>query len=192
MGKQSAGILMYRLRNDRLEILLVHPGGPFWAKKDLGAWSIPKGEFEDEDAAEAAKREFREETGVSIEGDMMPLTPQKQKGGKVVHAWALEGDLDPSNIRSNMFELEWPPKSGKIQLFPEIDKAEWFPVHTAIKKINKGQIGLIQGMFREHNRLQKLFPLSEVKTDNLKGKITKSSMSKRKRFLDANWPFEAA
>lgn len=166
MGKQSAGILMYRLRNDRLEILLVHPGGPFWAKKDLGAWSIPKGEFENEDAANAAKREFREETGVSIEGDMMPLTPQKQKGGKVVHAWAVEGDLDPNNIRSNMFELEWPPKSGKTRLFPEIDKAEWFPVHTAIKKINKGQVGLIDELIQKLDIKEQDYPESHEESES--------------------------
>lgn len=125
MSKQSSGILLYRQKNDQLEVLCVHPGGPFWKKKDLGAWSIPKGEFEDEDALLAAKREFEEETGIPIDGEMVALTPQKQKGGKVVYAWAVEGDLNPEDIRSNTFELEWPPKSGKRQQFPEIDKAEW-------------------------------------------------------------------
>ena len=143
MGKQSAGILLYRQKK-YLEVFLVHPGGPFWAKKDAGAWSIPKGEFEGEDPLLAAKREFLEEIGIAIEGEAMALVPQKQKGGKVVYAWAIEGDLSPSEIRSNMFELEWPPKSGKKQLFPEIDKAEWFPLQVAVQKINQGQVAFIQ------------------------------------------------
>jgi predicted NUDIX family NTP pyrophosphohydrolase len=144
MSKQSSGILLYRRKNERLEILLVHPGGPFWKKKDSGAWSIPKGEFEVEDALQAAKREFEEELGSPIEGEMVALKPRKQKGGKIVHAWAVEGDLDPQNIKSNTFELEWPPKSGKKQQFPEIDRAEWFPVSTALEKINQGQAAFIQ------------------------------------------------
>ena len=144
MSKQSSGILLYRRKNDRLEFLLVHPGGPFWKKKDAGAWSIPKGEFEDEDALQAAKREFEEEIGMPIEGQMVALEPQKQKGGKLVHAWALEGDLDPQNIKSNTFEMEWPPKSGKKQQFPEIDRAEWFPAPTALQKINQAQAAFIR------------------------------------------------
>lgn len=144
MSKQSSGILLYRRKNERLEILIVHPGGPFWKKKDSGAWSIPKGEFEVEDALQAAKREFEEELGSPIEGEMVALKPQKQKGGKIVHAWAVEGDLDPQKIKSNTFELEWPPKSGKTQQFPEIDRAEWFPVSTALEKINQGQAAFIQ------------------------------------------------
>ena len=140
---------MYRRRNDRLEFLLVHPGGPFWKKKDAGAWSIPKGEFEDEDALQAAKREFEEEIGIPIDGELFPLTPQKQKGGKVVHAWALEGELDPQNIKSNTFELEWPPKSGKKQQFPEIDRAEWFLAPTALQKINQGQAAFIQELIEK-------------------------------------------
>ncbi|MBC7237694.1 MAG: NUDIX domain-containing protein [Chloroflexi bacterium] len=144
MAKKSAGILMYRFRDDQLEFLLVHPGGPLWAKKDLGAWSIPKGEFEEEeDALAAAKREFLEETGVIVEGELIPLTPQRQKGGKIVYAWAVQGDLDVANIQSNLFELEWPPKSGRKKYFPEIDKAEWFPIEVAIQKINKGQAAFI-------------------------------------------------
>lgn len=135
---------MYRHKNDKLEVLLVHPGGPFWKKKDAGAWSIPKGEFEGEDALQAAKREFEEEIGMPIEGHLVALEPQKQKGGKVVHAWAVEGDLDPQEIKSNTFELEWPPKSGKKQQFPEIDRAEWFSVPTALQKINQGQAAFIQ------------------------------------------------
>lgn len=142
--KRSAGILLYRLRDNRLEVLLVHPGGPLWAKRDEGAWSIPKGEFEeDEDALTVAKREFFEETGVSVEGEFINLTPQKQKGGKTVFAWAIEGDLDTDAIRSNFFEMEWPPNSGQVQQFPEVDRAEWFPAEVALHKINPGQAGFI-------------------------------------------------
>jgi predicted NUDIX family NTP pyrophosphohydrolase len=143
MARRSAGILLYRRRNGQLEVLLVHPGGPFWAKKDLGAWSIPKGEYEGEEALAAAKREFEEETGSPIAGETLALRPQKQKGGKVIDAWAVEGDLNPQDIHSNTFEMEWPPKSGKIQSFAEIDKAEWFPVETALVKINPGQAAFI-------------------------------------------------
>ncbi|HZD58767.1 MAG TPA: NUDIX domain-containing protein [Anaerolineales bacterium] len=149
MNKESSGILLYRQKNDQLEILLVHPGGPFWKKKDLGAWSIPKGEFADEDPLSAAKREFEEEIGMPIDGEMIALTPQQQKAGKVVHAWAVEGDLNPEEIRSNTFEMEWPPKSGKKQAFPEIDRAEWFPVQTARKKINQGQVAFIQELIEK-------------------------------------------
>jgi len=151
MSKQSSGILLYRRKNDRLEFLLVHPGGPFWKKKDAGAWSIPKGEFDDEDALQAAKREFKEEIGLPIEGQVVALEPQKQKGGKLVYAWALEGDLDPRNIKSNTFEMEWPPKSGKKQQFPEIDRAEWFPAPTALQKINQGQAAFIQELIEKLN-----------------------------------------
>lgn len=149
MGKQSSGILLYRLKNKRLEVLLVHPGGPFWKKKDAGAWSIPKGEFEAEDALQAAKREFEEEIGMPVEGRFMALETQKQKGGKIVHAWAVEGDLDPQNIHSNTFEMEWPPKSGQNQQFPEIDRAEWFPVSAALEKINQGQAAFIQELVQK-------------------------------------------
>jgi predicted NUDIX family NTP pyrophosphohydrolase len=144
MGKQSAGILMYRRFNDLLEVLLVHPGGPFYINKDLGAWSIPKGEFTDEEKPkDAAIREFKEELGISPEGNMLELTPAIQKGGKKVYAWALEGTLDTQNITCNTFSMEWPPKSGIMKQFPEIDKAEWFPVRTAIAKINRAQIAFI-------------------------------------------------
>jgi predicted NUDIX family NTP pyrophosphohydrolase len=143
--KTSAGILMYRgaQANSPLEILLVHPGGPFWAKKDLGAWSIPKGEIDEEEPLEAARREFFEETGTTLAGDLLPLAPQKLKNGKNVYAWAVEGDLDPAGVASNTFELEWPPHSGKLQSFPEIDKAAWFSVQVAIQKINPGLAGFI-------------------------------------------------
>lgn len=145
MPKESAGLLLHRRAKGTIEVLLVHPGGPFWSKKDLGAWSIPKGEYsEGEDPLEAAKREFQEETGMTISGRFKPLTPIKQSGGKVVRAWAVEGDLDASAIKSNTFTIEWPPHSGKQQSFPEVDRAEWFPVETARKKILKGQLGLLE------------------------------------------------
>ena len=145
MAKQSAGILLYRIKSNDLEVFLVHPGGPFWAKKDEGAWSIPKGEFEDEeDPLAAAKREFEEETGLKISGEFIELHPVKQKSGKMVYAWAVEGDVDPLKIKSNEFEIEWPPKSGKMKSFPEIDKAAWFNLTEAKKKIITAQTGLIK------------------------------------------------
>src|SRR5690349_11502110 len=144
MAKQSAGILMYKLNRGSLEVFLVHPGGPFWTKKDLGAWTIPKGEFDNEDPAEAARREFFEETGIQVSGELLSLNPIKQKGGKTVLAWAVEGDVDPRAIQSNTFELEWPPKSGKKQLFPEVDRADWFPVQLALKKMNQAQVSFIE------------------------------------------------
>ena len=138
--KRSAGILLYRDRGGVIEVFLVHPGGPFWAKKDLGAWSLPKGEFaEGEDPLAAARRELEEETGFAIDGEFRPLRPLKQAGGKVVHAWAVEGDLDPSQLRSNTFTLEWPPKSGRMQTFPEVDRAAWFTIPEARQHILKGQ-----------------------------------------------------
>jgi len=144
MLKQSAGILLYRMNDNLLQVFLVHPGGPFFRKKDEGAWSIPKGEYLDgEEALAAAKREFEEETGQSVNGNFIKLTPVKQKSGKVVYAWAVEGDIDHTNIVSNLFEIEWPPKSGKKASFPEIDRAGWFDIETARVKINPGQVGLI-------------------------------------------------
>lgn len=144
MKKQSAGILLYRFRGKTVEVLLVHPGGPFWKNKDAGAWSIPKGEYDEtEDPLTAAIREFREETGEAIKGSFLPLSAVKQKSGKWVHAWALESDLDETKVRSNSFEMEWPPKSGKQQSFPEIDKAAWFSLKEAREKINPGQSGLL-------------------------------------------------
>jgi len=141
MKKQSAGILLYRKKNNSLEVLLAHPGGPLWAKKDEGVWTIPKGEFGDEEnPLEAAKREFREETGFDISGHFIELTPVRQKSGKLVYAWAVEGDLDVLKIVSNTFELEWPPKSGRKQSFPEIDRAQWFGIDTAKKKMNERQV----------------------------------------------------
>lgn len=141
--KVSAGILLYR-RREGLEVLLVHPGGPFWAKKDLGAWSIPKGEVaEGEEARATAVREFEEETGRAIEGHLEPLEAVRQAGGKIVHAWAVEGELEPEEIRSNTFTIEWPPRSGKQREFPEIDRAEWFALEQARRKILPGQLPLL-------------------------------------------------
>ncbi|HSE86710.1 MAG TPA: NUDIX domain-containing protein [Candidatus Binatia bacterium] len=143
--KESAGLLMYRLRNSTLEVFLVHPGGPYWVKKDLGAWSIPKGEFEGgENRLDAAKREFQEETGFRPEGNFVALKPIKQPGGKVVHAWALKGDFDAKTIVSNTFSMEWPPRSGKRQEFPEVDRAEWFTMDVAKEKILKCQVSLLE------------------------------------------------
>jgi predicted NUDIX family NTP pyrophosphohydrolase len=142
--KLSAGILLFRKRELTLQLFLVHPGGPFWRNKDSGAWSIPKGEYEQgEDALEAAKREFREETGIEADGEWLPLGEIKQPSGKWIAAWALEGDCSPSAVRSNMFRMEWPPKSGRQQEFPEIDRADWFSVNEAKKRIVKGQVGFI-------------------------------------------------
>lgn len=139
-NKESAGLILYRHRNGKLEVFLVHPGGPFWKKKDSGAWSIPKGGIAPgEDPQSAALREFEEETGMKIEGDLVPLKPVRQTGGKVVHAWATEGACDPASIRSNTFSIEWPPRSGKQREFPEIDRAGWFEIETARQKILKGQ-----------------------------------------------------
>ena len=145
MSKKSAGILLYRIKNKMLEVLLVHPGGPFWIKKDAGAWTIPKGELNvDEEPFDAAIREMKEETGIILKGNFIELTPVKQKGGKLVYAWAKEQDVDLSDIKSNEFEMEWPPKSGKKKLFPEIDKADWFDLKTAKEKMNAGQLPLIE------------------------------------------------
>lgn len=142
--KKSAGILLYRTINKKLEVLLVHPGGPFWKNKDEGSWSVPKGEFtDDEDALEAAKREFKEETGFTCNGNFLPLSTIKLKSGKTVYAWALQKDIDTSKIKSNEFEIEWPPKSGKQQRFPEIDKAQWFSPAEAKQKINAAQAAFI-------------------------------------------------
>lgn len=150
MGKQSSGILLYRWKVDKLELLLVHPGGPFWQSKDAGAWSIPKGEFtEDEDPLDAARREFEEEIGFQIRGDCLELSPIKQKGGKVVYAWACEGDLDPNDISSNSFELEWPPHSGQIKKFPEIDRGAWFTPSEAKNKINTRQVAFIDEILKK-------------------------------------------
>lgn len=143
MANQSAGILLYRRKQKTLEVLLVHPGGPFWQKKDLGAWTIPKGEFTTEEPLAAAKREFEEETGKALTGNFTALTPIRQKAGKMIFAWAVEGDIDVNTISSNTFVIEWPPKSGKRKEFPEIDRANWFRVEEAMTRINPAQIAFI-------------------------------------------------
>ena len=138
--RQSAGILLYRMRSGALEVFLVHPGGPYWASKDAGAWSIPKGEFEQgDDPLAAAKREFLEETGSPVDGVFVALTPLKQASGKLVHAWMVEGEVDAASLSSNMFSMEWPPRSGRQQQFPEVDKGAWYSIAVAREKILAGQ-----------------------------------------------------
>jgi len=149
MPKKSAGILLYRRTKAMPEVLLVHPGGPFWKNKDIGAWSVPKGEFtDDEKPLLAAIREFKEELGIAVSGDFIELLPQKQKSGKVVYTWALEQDADVDDILSNTFELEWPPRSGKMIEIPEVDKAGWFSTEEAKVKIIPGQIPIIENLER--------------------------------------------
>ncbi len=147
MSKQSAGLLIYRRSEDstdKVEVFLIHPGGPFWKNKDDGAWSIPKGEFEKgDDPLAVAQRELREETGFSVRGPFAKLVPIKQRGGKEVYAWAVEGDLDATTITSNSFTIEWPPRSGKLSEFPEVDRAAWFDLDEAAAKINQGQRALV-------------------------------------------------
>ena len=144
MPKKSAGLLMYRRRRGVPEVLLVHPGGPFWQKKDAGSWSVPKGEYmPGEDPLDAAKREFQEETSFKASGEFMPLTPRRQPSGKTITVWAFEGDCDASAIKSNTFLMEWPPRSGRQQEFPEVDRAGWFSISAAREKILKGQLGFL-------------------------------------------------
>jgi predicted NUDIX family NTP pyrophosphohydrolase len=150
MPKISAGLIMYRRCDEHLQVLLVHPGGPFWAKKDLGVWSIPKGEVRaGEEPFSTAKREFEEELGISATGDFVPLGTVTQKSGKAVHAWAFEGSCDPSALHSNTFSMEWPPRSGTQQRFPEVDQASFFSVNEAKEKLNAAQVELV-------NRLERL------------------------------------
>jgi predicted NUDIX family NTP pyrophosphohydrolase len=149
MPRKSAGILLYRKSNSGLEVFIVHPGGPFWKDRDAGAWTIPKGEFTDEDPLAAAQREFKEETSFDVAGDFQPLAPQTLKSGKVVYAWAVEGDIDASQVHSNLFEVEWPPRSGKRIQVPEVDCGGWFSVEDALKKINPAQAGFIRELL-EH------------------------------------------
>lgn len=151
MPRQSAGLLMYRRRQGQAEVLLVHPGGPFWMRKDLGAWSIPKGEFTEETPLEAAKREFQEETGFSAEGSFQPLETIRQAGGKIVHAWAVEGDCDAEAARSNSFTMEYPPRSGRMRTFPEVDRAAWFALAQARDKILRSQQPLLDQLERMLN-----------------------------------------
>jgi len=146
MAARSAGVILYRRSAGGLEVLLVHPGGPLWARRDAGAWSIPKGEYSDgEDPAAAARREFAEELGSPAPADFpIDLGDVRQRGGKLVHAWAAPGDLDASQIRSNTFTLEWPPRSGRIGEFPEVDRAQWFTLEQARERINPGQVPLLE------------------------------------------------
>ncbi len=147
MAKISAGILLFRRRPAGVEVLLVHPGGPFWAKKDLGAWSIPKGLMnEGEDPLQAAKREFLEETGTAIDWDFLELGAYRQLGGKTIVAYAQEGDFDPASLLSNMFSTEWPPHSGRVAEFPEVDKAAWYSIDEAMEKVTKGQKPIIAAL----------------------------------------------
>jgi predicted NUDIX family NTP pyrophosphohydrolase len=145
VAKRSAGILLYRIAGGGPEVLLVHPGGPFWARKDAGSWSIPKGEYADGEEPQAcALREFEEETGVGLPpGELLELGSVKQKGGKVVTAWAAQGDLDADSVRSNTFTMEWPPRSGRTAEFPEIDRAGWFGVEEAREKLVTAQAELV-------------------------------------------------
>ena len=145
MPRTSAGFLLYRLTDHGPEVLLVHPGGPFWTNKDAGAWSIPKGEYgDDEDPQAAARRELAEELGsLPALGEPIDLGEVKQPGGKIVHAWAAEGDFDPATLHSNTFEMQWPPRSGQMQEFPEVDRAEWFTPDEAREKINPAQAAFI-------------------------------------------------
>jgi predicted NUDIX family NTP pyrophosphohydrolase len=141
---------MFRFREGAVEVFLVHPGGPYWARKDLGAWSIPKGEpAPGEDPLVAACREFQEETGVAADGPFRPLAPVRQRGGKEVRAWAFAGDCDPSAIRSNTFALEWPPGSGRRAEFPEVDRAAWFALEEARRRILAGQVPLLEELARQ-------------------------------------------
>jgi predicted NUDIX family NTP pyrophosphohydrolase len=153
MPKTSAGLLLYRKKNGVLQVFLIHPGGPYFAKKDAGVWSIPKGEIDEgEDPLAAGQREFEEETGCRPEGNFIPLSPITQKGGKTVLAWAIEGDCDPGTIKSNTFTVEWPPRSGKMREFPEADRAGWFTIEEAKKKINPAQAALVEELVRQFDK----------------------------------------
>lgn len=153
MAKKTAGILLFRETRSELEVLLVHPGGPFWKNKDEGAWSIPKGMVDEgEDPFEAAKREFHEETGGMAAGDPITLEPLRQKSGKVLHVWAMRGAFDPAALKSNTFSTEWPPKSGRQQEFPEVDRAAWFSVEEAGRRILTGQAALLRELLAKLDR----------------------------------------
>ena len=145
MKKTSAGILLFRIRERRLEVLLVHAGGPYWSKKDRGAWFVPKGEVEtEEDLLVAARREFTEETTLAAQGELVPLGSVAHKSGKIVHAWAFQGDCDPMSVRSNTFKMEWPPRSGLIGEFPEVDRADFFDVANARNKMHRDEFELVE------------------------------------------------
>ncbi|HEY7765883.1 MAG TPA: NUDIX domain-containing protein [Aestuariivirgaceae bacterium] len=147
MPERSAGILVFRRKTSGVQVFLGHMGGPFWARKDDGAWTIPKGlRDEGEESLAAARREFEEETGIRVDGSFLDLGTFRQASGKIISAWAVEADFDAADIKSNVFELEWPPKSGKRQLFPEIDRGAWFDLATARKKIVKGQLPILEAV----------------------------------------------
>jgi predicted NUDIX family NTP pyrophosphohydrolase len=149
MTRTSAGLLPWRRRSGRLEVFRVHPGGPFWSNKDAHAWSVAKGEAEpNEDLLSAARREFAEETGLELPGTPVPLAPVRQASGKLVHVWAVEAEIDPAVIRSNAFPLEWPPRSGIVRQFPEVDRAAWFDLGAARSRIHKGQLALLDELAR--------------------------------------------
>jgi predicted NUDIX family NTP pyrophosphohydrolase len=156
--KRSAGLLLFRRAADRWEVLLVHPGGPLWAQKDKGAWSIPKGELaEDEDPLQGAIREVAEETGHHVTGEFIALNSLRQPGGKLVYAWAVEAGFDPAQLRSNTFSMEWPPRSGRQASFPEVDRAAWFGLDLARSKILAGQVGFLDALgslLADSNRLK--------------------------------------
>jgi predicted NUDIX family NTP pyrophosphohydrolase len=152
MPKQAAGILMYRRGASGLEVLLAHPGGPLWARKDSGSWTMPKGQFTDgELPLDAARREFEEEMGKAPTGNFQPLGTVKQPSGKVIHAWAAESDFDASKVKSNLFSMEWPPRSGRMGEFPEVDRAGWFPIEEACAKIIKGQTPFLERLLKITN-----------------------------------------
>ncbi len=191
MPKKSAGILAYRIRARLLQILLVHPGGPFWKNKDIGVWSIPKGEFtDDEEPLDAARREFKEELGLEIKGDFIPLAPIKQKGGKQVFAFAIENDVDTTNIVSNTISINWPPKSNRQIVVPEVDKAEWVNIIDAAEKIIPAQVALIDDLlgkvFRITNeQLEKVKILSNIiKQRRLINFYYQSNEGRKDKFLD--------
>jgi predicted NUDIX family NTP pyrophosphohydrolase len=147
MKKASAGLLLFRRTASGVEVLLVHPGGPYWARKDLGAWSIPKGEIEPgEEALAAGRREFEEETGAKVDGEFLPLRPVRLRSGKLIQAWAVQASFDPTHLRSNLFSMEWPPKSGQLREFPEADRAGWFGIDEARLKIHPGQAPLLDDL----------------------------------------------
>lgn len=154
MPRRSAGILPFRRSNGELQVLLVHPGGPFWRNRDIGAWSVSKGEYDSEEPEVAARREFTEETGWTVETPMMGLAEIKQAGGKYLHIFATEAEFDPAAFVSNSFEMEWPPRSGRMQSFPEVDRVEWFGIGEARKKILPSQLGLLDQVQQLVDKLQ--------------------------------------
>lgn len=166
MKKQSAGILIYKHGAGGLEVFLTHPGGPFWAKKDKNAWSIPKGEFEqDESPKDAAWREFKEEVGMPVpKGDSLELGVFRVSSNKEAHVWAIEADLDPKQVKSNSFEMEWPPKSGQMQTYDEVDKAAWFPAAVAREKMMKGQVQILEALAKQLQVDITVLPEARAKT----------------------------